>query len=59
MKIDCTKCGWSWSTKDSEEFDKYVCHKCNNDMTDKYTVKESILRLLRENFDLAVKKNYL
>ncbi len=30
-KIFCEKCGWKWETKDSEDFDKYVCHKCGND----------------------------
>lgn len=27
--IICENCGWIWNTKDSAEFDKYICHKCN------------------------------
>lgn len=29
--IKCRRCGWEWNTKDSEEFDKYVCHNCGFD----------------------------
>ena len=31
QEIKCRNCGWEWNTKDSEEFDKYVCHKCGFD----------------------------
>ena len=34
--IQCD-CGWSWDIADSEDFDKYVCHKCGKDLEDKYT----------------------
>jgi hypothetical protein len=30
-KITCVNCSWQWNTSDSEEFDKYVCHKCGFD----------------------------
>ena len=26
-QITC-ECGWSWNTNESEEDDKYICHKC-------------------------------
>jgi hypothetical protein len=29
--ITCVNCGWHWNTSDSEEFDKYICHKCGFD----------------------------
>jgi len=29
--IKCRRCGWEWNTKDSEEYDKYVCHNCGFD----------------------------
>jgi hypothetical protein len=29
--IQCVKCDWTWSTADSDEADKYVCHKCGFD----------------------------
>ena len=29
--ITCVRCGWGWNTKDSDESDKYVCHKCGFD----------------------------
>jgi hypothetical protein len=25
------ECGWSWNTNESDESDKYVCHKCGKD----------------------------
>jgi GNAT superfamily N-acetyltransferase len=31
QEIKCRNCGWRWNTKDSEEYDKYVCHKCGFD----------------------------
>jgi ribosomal protein L37E len=31
QEIKCRRCGWQWNTKDSEEFDKYVCHNCGFD----------------------------
>lgn len=31
QKITCENCGWTWKTKDSAEFDKYICHNCNFD----------------------------
>lgn len=31
--IVCVNCGWSWNTSDSDENDKYVCHKCDFDNT--------------------------
>ena len=34
--IKCRRCGWHWNSKDSEEFDKYVCHKCGFDNTTYY-----------------------
>jgi len=33
QKITCHNCGWQWNTKDSDESDKYVCHKCGFDNT--------------------------
>jgi hypothetical protein len=30
-KITCVNCSWQWSTADSDESDKYVCHKCGFD----------------------------
>lgn len=29
--IVCRSCGWNWDTSDSDESDKYVCHKCGFD----------------------------
>ena len=29
--VVCVNCGWAWNTSDSEDFDKYVCHKCGFD----------------------------
>jgi hypothetical protein len=31
QEITCVNCGWHWNTKDSDESDKYVCHKCGFD----------------------------
>jgi hypothetical protein len=41
--ITCVNCGWEWNTKDSDESDKYVCHKCNFDNTLFYTVFKDTL----------------
>jgi len=30
-EITCINCGWHWNTSDSDESDKYVCHKCGFD----------------------------
>jgi GNAT superfamily N-acetyltransferase len=38
QEITCRNCGWQWNTKDSEEHDKYVCHKCNFDNRTYYDV---------------------
>lgn len=35
--INCD-CGWSWDLKDSEEFDKYICHKCGTNLEDRYSI---------------------
>lgn len=34
--INCD-CGWSWDLNDSEDFDKFICHKCGNDLESKYS----------------------
>lgn len=31
QEIVCVNCGWEWNTKDSDEYDKYICHKCGFD----------------------------
>lgn len=31
QEITCVNCGWHWNTKDSDESDKYICHKCGFD----------------------------
>jgi len=31
QNIKCIGCGWEWNTIDSEDFDKYICHKCGFD----------------------------
>ena len=31
QEITCVNCGWHWNTNQSDEYDKYVCHKCGFD----------------------------
>jgi hypothetical protein len=31
QEITCVNCGWHWNTNQSDEFDKYVCHRCGFD----------------------------
>jgi len=31
QEITCVNCGWHWNTNQSDESDKYVCHKCGFD----------------------------
>jgi hypothetical protein len=43
QEVVCINCGWEWNTRDSDKYDKYVCHKCgfdnalfySNDITNK------------------------
>lgn len=35
-EITCVNCGWHWNTSDSQDFDKYVCHRCGFDNTTFY-----------------------
>jgi hypothetical protein len=37
QNIKCVNCGWHWNTNQSEEYDKYVCHKCGFDNTTFYS----------------------
>ena len=55
--IKCEKCGWEWNTKDSEEFDKYICHRkgCGfdnsyryNDEINEYDVDETNLSEVKD-----------
>jgi len=38
QEINCIKCSWKWNLSQSEESDKYVCHKCGFDNTLFYDV---------------------
>jgi hypothetical protein len=31
QEIICRGCGWRWNTNQSDEFDKYICHRCGFD----------------------------
>ena len=31
QEITCINCGWHWNTNQSDEFDKYICHRCGFD----------------------------
>jgi hypothetical protein len=33
QEVVCQNCSWHWNTNDSEDYDKYVCHKCGFDNT--------------------------
>jgi len=44
--VVCVNCGWTWNTADSDESDKYVCHKCGFDNTLFYT--DDIMGKLKE-----------
>jgi len=43
--IVCVNCSWEWNTSDSDESDKYVCHKCGFDNTLFYTVFKETMTL--------------
>ena len=46
--IDCDKCPWSWDEADTEPHDMYVCHKCGNDNSEKYTkIKDNLKESIR------------
>jgi hypothetical protein len=44
--VVCVNCGWAWNTADSDESDKYVCHKCGFDNTLYYS--NDIISKLKE-----------
>jgi hypothetical protein len=33
--VKCKSCSWEWNTSDSEDFDKYVCHECGTNNSNK------------------------
>jgi hypothetical protein len=61
IDVECEKCGWTWNTVNSDESDKYICHKCgfdnsyryankaNNEAIDEYDVenKQDVLEFLQ------------
>ena len=44
-EVICVNCSWYWNTNQSEDSDKYVCHKCGFDNTLFYSTE------IMENFD--------
>jgi hypothetical protein len=49
--IECEKCGWEWNTKDSEEFDKYICHRNGCGFDNSYKYNDEINEYDVENVD--------
>lgn len=41
--INCD-CGWSWNIDESEDFDKYICHKCGADLESKYIFEKNVAK---------------
>ena len=50
-RIFCNNCGWSWLESETEEHDKYICHKCGSDTAKhhKLVMKEFIRTKVRES----------
>ena len=55
-EIKCKNCNWEWNTKDSEEFDKYVCHECGFDNKHSRYEKGGSVEKLYDIGDLSNKK---
>ena len=57
QEINCHNCGWHWNTNESDDFDKYVCHKCGFDNTLFYSTE--IMEKFYEFYgsEVAIKKN--
>jgi hypothetical protein len=55
--IKCVNCGWEWETSESDEHDKYVCHKCGFDNTLYYGDIMSKLKKPMSLADIAAKHN--
>lgn len=53
--VQCVKCDWTWSTADSDEADKYVCHKCGFDNSLFYD--NEILKPVLSILEIAEKHN--
>jgi hypothetical protein len=47
QEIVCVNCGWGWNTDDSDENDKYICHKCGFDNNLYYNINI----MGKQNFD--------
>ena len=55
QEIDCVNCGWHWNTSDSDESDKYVCHKCGFD--NKLFYDPRLMDVMADATLLNLKKN--
>ncbi len=53
--ITCINCGWHWNTSDSDESDKYVCHKCGFDNKAFYDPR--LMDIMADATLLNLKKN--
>lgn len=54
QQITCVNCGHNWNTSDSDEFDKYVCHKCGFDNRTFYD-SEPIGEMKKKNYNTNFK----
>ena len=54
-EITCVNCGWHWNTSDSDESDKYVCHKCGFD--NKLFYDPRLMGIMADATLLNLKKN--
>lgn len=54
-EITCINCGWNWNTSDSDESDKYVCHKCGFD--NKLFYDPRLMGIMADATLLNLKKN--
>ena len=55
QEITCINCGWHWNTSDSDESDKYVCHKCGFD--NKLFYDPQLMGIMADSTFLNLKKN--
>jgi hypothetical protein len=55
QEIDCVNCGWHWNTSDSDESDKYICHKCGFD--NKLFYDPRLMGIMADATLLNLKKN--
>jgi hypothetical protein len=53
-EIVCKNCKWNWNTDDSDESDKYICHKCGYNNKDMIKLKDILNEIISEMGEFTI-----